>query len=406
MPTIPTEFEGATGATLSARLEMPVDHRPIAFALFAHCFTCAKDLKAVVNVSRALTQARIAVLRFDFTGLGQSGGEFADTTFSSNVEDLVQAARFLEEQYEAPQLLVGHSLGGAAVLHAAHHLPSVRAVATIGAPCNPAHVLELLTESMDEIRESGEATVTLAGRPFRIKREFLDDLEGDRMDKAVDTLGRALLIMHSPVDQTVGIENAQHLYLKARHPKSFVSLDGADHLLSDAKDSRYAGGVIAAWAGRYLDAAPIDALDSLKDADRVVVRTGREHFPTDAIAGSHTLLLDEPVAVGGQDLGPSPYDLISLGLGACTSITLRMYADRKEWPLEEVRVRILHERIHAKDRDEDGRMDRLEREIELVGDLDDEQRQRLLQIADRCPVHRTLDAGVVTTTTLLPPEEA
>ncbi len=401
MPTIPVAFSGATGAKLSARLEMPADHRPIAYALFAHCFTCAKDLKAVVNVSRALTQERVAVLRFDFTGLGQSRGDFAETTFSSNVMDLVHASRFLAQEYDAPQLLVGHSLGGAAVLRAASHLPAVRAIATIGAPCDPSHVLHLLSEAIDEIRESGEATVTLAGRSFRIRREFLDDLEAGRMDAAAASLGRALLILHSPVDETVGIENAQHLYEQARHPKSFVSLDGADHLLTRSADSIYAGRVIAAWARRYFDALPVPSAEALKDADRVVVRTGREHYATDAVVGTHTLLLDEPTAVGGQDLGPSPYDLISAGLGSCTSITLRMYADRKQWPLEEVRVRIRHERIHAKDQGEGGRMDRLEREIELVGDLDADQRQRLLAIAERCPVHRTLEAGVVTVTKLL-----
>ncbi len=400
MPTLTVEFTGASGAPLAARLEMPADHRPIAYAIFAHCFTCAKDLKAVVNVSRALTQERIAVLRFDFTGLGQSGGDFAETTFSSNIGDLVEAARFLEREHAAPQLLVGHSLGGAAVLRAAQEMPSVKAVATIGAPCDPAHVLHLLTESIDEIRASGEATVALAGRPFRIKREFLEDLSGDRMDASVADLDRALLIMHSPVDQAVGIENAQHLYLQAKHPKSFVSLAGADHLMTNVADSRYAGGVIAAWASRYIEAPLVDSIDDLRDANRAVVRTGREHYPTDAVVGGHTLLIDEPTAVGGQDLGPSPYDLITTGLGACTSITLRMYADRKEWPLDEVRVRVSHERIHAKDQGEDGRMDRLDREIELVGDLDDDQRQRLLAIANRCPVHRTLEAGVVTTTRL------
>lgn len=399
MSTLRTDFEGASGTRLSARLEMPADGRPLAYAIFAHCFTCAKDLRAVVNISRALTQEHIAVLRFDFTGLGQSEGDFADTTFSSNVDDLLAAARFLEREYEAPQILVGHSLGGAAVLQAAHHLPAVRAVATLGAPADPAHVEHLLTESIDEIRAKGAATVTLGGRPFTIKREFLEDLAADRMETSINGLGRALLVMHSPLDATVGIENAERIYKQAKHPKSFVSLDRADHLISDVSDSQYAGHVISAWASRYLDKPEEPGIDELRESDRVVVRTGREHYPTDVVAGRHTLLLDEPASVGGTDLGPTPYDALGAALGGCTSITLRMYADRKEWPLEEVRVRIRHERIHARDQGEDGRMDRLHREIELIGDLDAEQRERLMSIADRCPVHRTLEAGVVVETT-------
>jgi len=402
MATLPLRFTGASGAALSARLELPVDGRPKGYALFAHCFTCGKNLRGAVAVSRALTRAGIGVLRFDFTGLGESEGDFADTHFSSNVADLVAAAAFLEAEYDAPQLLVGHSLGGAAVLHAAHQLPSVRAVATIGAPSAPDHVLHLLEGSLPEIEEQGEATIRLAGRAFTIRKEFLADLEQTTMAEVVQSLGRALLILHSPVDQIVGIGNAQELYLKARHPKSFVSLDTADHLLSDGDDADYAAQVIAAWATRYLDKRTAPDLDELRERDRVVVRTQRQHYRTDVLAGGHALLADEPTALGGQDLGPSPYDLIAAGLGACTSITLRMYADRKGWPLEEVVVRVRHDRLHARDENvnERGRLDHMDREIELVGDLDDEQRQRLVAIAERCPVHRTLDAGVRTTTSL------
>ncbi len=400
MATKVLTFPGAHGNELSGRLETPADGRALGYALFAHCFTCGKNLKAVVNVSRSLTASGLAVLRFDFTGLGESEGDFADTTFSSNVADLEAAARVLTSEFDAPQLLVGHSLGGAAVLHAAKSLPSVRAVVTIGAPSAPDHVLRLLRDSIDEIEEDGSAQVEVAGRTFRIKRGFLDDLDRARMTKAASELGRPLLIMHSPLDNIVGIENAQELYHQAKHPKSFVSLDRADHLLSDKADSEYVGAVIGAWAKRYLDARPEPGLENLAEQDRVVIRTGREHYPTDVVASGHAWLLDEPVSAGGQDLGPTPYDALGAALGGCTGITLRMYADRKEWPLEEVIVRIRHDRIHSRDRDEDGRMDHLQREIELGGPLSDEQRARLLQIANRCPVHRTLDAGVKVSTAL------
>ena len=398
MPTRVLRFAGADGTVLSGRLDLPADGLPRGYALFAHCFTCGKSLKPVVNLSRAMTACGLAVLRFDFTGLGESEGDFAETTFSSNVSDLLAAADFLGSSFEAPQVLVGHSLGGAAVLHAAKSLASVRAVVTIGAPSEPDHVLHLLSDSIGEIEARGTARVEVGGRSFQIKRDFLADLDRTRMTKAAEGLGRPLLIMHSPIDQIVGIENAQQLYHQARHPKSFVSLDRADHLLTDPRDSEYVGSVISAWAERYLDHRPDESLDALAEQDRVVVRTGREHYPTDVLARGHPLLLDEPVAAGGQNLGPTPYDVLGASLGGCTSITLRMYADRKEWPLEEVIVRIRHARIHARDRDEDGRMDHLEREIELVGPLSEEQRARLLDIANRCPVHRSLEVGVKMTT--------
>ncbi len=400
MATKVLTFPGAHGNELSGRLETPADGRALGYALFAHCFTCGKNLKAVVNVSRSLTASGLAVLRFDFTGLGDSEGDFANTTFSSNVADLLAAAGYLESEFEAPQLLVGHSLGGAAVLHAAKSLPSVRAVVTLAAPSAPDHVLRLLSDSIDDIERDGSARVEVGGRAFRIKRDFLEDLDRTRMTEAAVGLKRPLLIMHSPVDEIVGIENAQELYLQAKHPKSFISLDRADHLLSDKADSEYAGAVIGAWVKRYLDVRPEPALEDLAEQDRVVVRTGLEHYPTDVIASGHAMLLDEPTAVGGQDLGPSPYEALGAALGGCTGITLRMYADRKEWPLEEVIVRIRHDRIHARDRDEEGRMDHLQREIELAGPLTDEQRERLLEIAGRCPVHRTLDAGVKVSTAL------
>jgi uncharacterized OsmC-like protein/alpha-beta hydrolase superfamily lysophospholipase len=399
MPTDRATFTGAYGDLLAARVERPADGEARAWALFAHCFTCSKNLRAAVELTRELATAGFGVLRFDFTGLGESEGDFADTNFSSSVDDLVAAARFMEAELGAPALLVGHSLWGAAVLHAATRLPSVAAVVTLGSPSDPRQVVRHFEERKSEILEQGEAEVDLGGRPFTVRRQFLEDLEESAMRHAVETLDAALLVMHSPVDEVVGIENAARLYTMARHPKSFVSLDDADHLLTDADDARYAARVLAAWAARYLPRqADLDE-DGLVAGDRVVARTGPEGYRTDLKTGHHSLVADEPRALGGEDAGPSPYDLVLAGLGACTSMTLRMYADRKEWPLDEVRVRLKHTRLHKKDEeraedDGDARLDHVHREVELVGDLDGEQRARLLEIAERCPVHRTLEAGV------------
>ena len=399
-------FPNADGLELGARLDLPDSRKPRAFALFAHCFTCTKNLKAIGGIAGALNDRGIAVLRFDFTGLGESEGDFADTSFTTNVTDLVAAAGFLSKEFEAPQLLIGHSLGGSAVLQAAADIPSVRAVATINAPGEPGHVLRALGDQVHEIERKGEAEVTIGGRPFRIRKQFLQDLRQASMEERIANLKRPLLVCHAPLDNIVGIDSAQQIFVAAKHPKSFLSLDNADHLLSRERDSRYTGRLIAEWATRYLrpsEANTPDREESDIDCD-TRVRTGATGYCTDIRVGAHQLVADEPIDVGGTDLGPSPYDLLNAALGACTSMTLRMYADRKEWPLQDIRVRLRHEKIHAEDckqcETETGKVDRITRTITLEGDLGDEQRARLLEIADRCPVHRTLHSEVDVVTRL------
>ncbi len=398
MQTQRLTFKGATGAQLSARLELPVGEQPVAFALFAHCFTCTKQYKAVVNISRALSQERVGVLRFDFTGLGESEGDFAETTFSSNVGDLVAAARYLEREYRAPSILIGHSLGGAAVLQAAHEIPECKAVVTIAAPAEPRHVEKHLKSSIEDIENRGAAEVLLAGRPFTITKKFLDDLNAQNMAEVIRTLGRALLIFHSPSDAIVGVENAARIHETADHPKSYIELNGADHLLSREEDSHYVGAVIAAWASRYLGAGRL-AVDREAREDGVIVRTAQSRYHTEILARTHSIVADEPLTAGGTDTGPSPFELLMAALGACTTITLRMYADRKQWPLEEIKVRLRHRKLppaeHSAGAGGRPREHEIGHELELVGPLDAEQRARLLEIAHRCPVHRAVDSGVM-----------
>ncbi|MEM8895291.1 MAG: alpha/beta fold hydrolase [Bacteroidota bacterium] len=392
-------FENKSGEHLSGVLDMPISGKPAAYAIFAHCFTCSKTLTAVVNISRALTQHNIAVLRFDFTGLGESEGDFADTNFSTNINDLTEAYEYLEEHYEAPKILIGHSLGGAAVLYTAGQLEKVKAVATIGAPADPPHVKALLKEKIEDIKASGEATVDIGGRPFKIKNQFLEDIDQFDSNEVISNLGKALLVLHSPQDNIVGIENAAKIYTAAKHPKSYITLDGADHLLLRKSDSNYVGLMIANWATRYVN---LDQYQETIDDEEVLTRTGAQGYTTEVAIGKHRMIADEPASVGGSNLGPTPYGYLSASLGACTSMTLRMYADQKKWPLEEVEVRLRHEKKHLEDCDEKStsKVDHITRELSLTGDLSEEQRNRLLEIADRCPVHRTLHGKIVVETVL------
>ena len=402
-------FPGAHGTALAARLDMPAG-TPAAFALFAHCFTCSKDTLASSRISAALTARGLAVLRFDFTGLGGSDGDFANTNFSSNVSDLVAASAWLRDHHEAPKLLIGHSLGGAAVLAAAPDIPEATAVATLAAPYEPAHLRKLLATAAPEIEAKGETEVQLAGRRFRIRKQFLDDIATRTSREAIATLRKALLIFHSPTDTTVSIDNASQIYAAARHPKSFVSLDKADHLLTRKEDAVYVGAVLAAWASRYIGAPapgeprPIPAGDP---GIVTVLETREGKFTQEIQAGPHRLRADEPAGAGGTDTGASPYELLLAGLGACTSMTLRMYADLKQLPLDKVTVRLRHEKVHAQDCAEcetrDGKIDRIDREIELSGALDEAQRAKLLEIANKCPVHRTLQSEIWIPTRLTNP---
>lgn len=399
------QFPGASGALLAARLDVPSGQSPRAYVLFAHCFTCSKDTKATTLIAEALAEGGLATLCFDFTGLGGSEGEFANTNFSSNVADLVAAARWLAATQRGPSLLVGHSFGGAAVLAAAAQIPSATAVATINAPSDPAHLGRLFAGHEDEIRTKGAAQVNLAGRPFTIRREFLDDIAAQKITDAVANLKRALLVMHAPADATVSIEHAGAIFQAAKHPKSFISLDTADHLLTRREDAQYAATVLAAWASRYLPAPLAEASLPQESRDTVMVTETRQgKFQQRVTIGPHRLLVDEPVAAGGMDSGPTPYDLLLAALGACTAMTVRLYADAKALPLASVSVALKHSKVYATDCAEcdtkDGKLDRIERVVSLDGDLDDVAKTKLLEIANKCPVHRTLHSETWVPTSL------
>jgi uncharacterized OsmC-like protein/fermentation-respiration switch protein FrsA (DUF1100 family) len=399
MPTERFQFEGEGGHQLAATLDLP-EREPVAYALFAHCFTCGKDGLAAKRIAVALAAKGIAVLRFDFTGLGSSEGDFANSTFSSNVADLVRAANHLRHTRKAPTILIGHSLGGAAVLAAAARIAEAKAVVTIAAPSDPAQVTGLFGDRIEDIRKLGEIEVSLAGRPFRIKREFVDDIAEQRLMDHIRTLHKALLVMHAPTDDIVGIDNATRIFVAAKHPKSFVSLADADHLLSQRRDTTYVANVVAAWAERYIEPIAAEMASEFPEVPRrvIVQETRNSKFQQIISIGPHRLTADEPVAAGGEDTGPGPYDLLLAGLGACTSMTMRLYADRKSLPLERVTVTLRHSKIYAQDCAEcetrEGMLDQIERVISMVGGLDDGQRKKLMEIADKCPVHRTLTSEI------------
>ncbi len=400
MPTERFTFTGHSGETLAARLDRP-DGPPLATALFAHCFTCSKDIPAARRIAGRLAAMGIAVLRFDLTGLGQSEGEFAETSFSSNVEDLEAACAALTAKGLTPSLLIGHSLGGAAVLRAAGRLPQVKAVATLGAPFDPGHVTHKFDGALDEIAEAGAAEVTLGGHRIRIGRGFVEDVSAQNLAPAIAKLHRALLVLHAPLDDVVGIENAANIFMAAKHPKSFVTLDDADHLLSRPRDAEYAAEVIAAWAGRYLALRPPAPPPGAPEGIVRVSEADAEGFLQDVNAGPrHHVLADEPEAYGGSNRGMSPYGFLSAGLGACTSMTIRMYARRKGWPLTHVSVDVSHDKVHAQDAEarRDEKADHFRRVIRLEGPLSAEQRARLMEIAAKCPVHRTLERTSVVIT--------
>ena len=397
-------FKNNDGIEISGRMDLPADREPQAYALFAHCFTCNKNFKAVSHICRALTDRGFAVMRFDFTGLGESRGDFSDTNFSSNVQDLVAAADFMKENFESPEILIGHSLGGSAVLRAASEIASTRAVAIIGAPADPSHIEHALKDSREKIEKEGQARISIEGRQFVIKKQFLDDLSKNRMDEAIRKMKKPLLILHSPVDEIVDVENAARIFKTAFHPKSFVSLDEADHLMTREEDSMYAGSVIAAWAGKYVSFGEKRRRRRIEDDSRITARIGETPYLVDILANGRHLVADEPESVGGGDRGPTPYGLLAAALGACTCMTLRMYSDRKKWPLDSVTVKLKHQKVHAEDcktcETKEGKLDQIELEIDVKGDLDEKQKEKLLEIANKCPVHRTLHSEVMTKTHL------
>jgi len=382
------------GQILNAYVEFPANQKPSYFAIFAHCFTCTSSLSAVKNISRSLTNYGFGVVRFDFTGLGRSEGEFKDSHFSSNVSDLIAVSEYMSEHYQAPALLVGHSLGGAAVLVAASQLETVKAVATVGAPADVHHVTHLFSHGIEEVAEKGEVDINIGGRPFKINKDFVDDFSKTDLPTIVKSLRKSLLIMHSPIDKTVGIKNAEKIYQSAHHPKSFVTLDNADHLLMNPDDSFYAGNIIGTWAQRYFKKEN-DATLTINNEQAVgYLNAIEDNFTTKIQVKNHTLIADEPLKVGGDDFGPSPYDYLNSALIACTAMTLKMYAQRKKWDLQEVFVYVSHSKKSAEDlgitSENSTQVDVFTKKLKLIGNLDDVQRKRLQEIASKCPVHKTL----------------
>jgi uncharacterized OsmC-like protein/esterase/lipase len=393
-------FENALGEQLAARLYLPLDENPRFYALFAHCFTCSDNGQAISNISATLCQLGIAVLSYDFTGLGESDGELHASGISSNVSDLVMVSQFLQEYYEAPKLIIGHSLGGVAAIFAAATMDGIKAVVTIGAPASPTHVKKLVTEDLAALTLGGSAEIAIGGRPFRLSKGFVDEMESRDLLKTLSKMRKAFLILHSPQDRMVELANADELYHAAFHPKSFVTLDGADHMLSEDRESQYAGEVISAWSKKYL---PTTISENDVDGHQVKVRLSGNSYTTEVLTPFHQLLADEPESVGGANLGPTPYDLLLASLGTCTAMTLKMYADRKRWKLDEINVFLNHEKVHQQDSEHvestgESKLSRFTRDIEIKGELSDEMKTKLLEIAEKCPVHKTLHEPIVVET--------
>lgn len=405
MKSTKLKIKNSKGLTLNAYMELPANQKPNYYAIFAHCFTCSSNLNAVKHVSRSLTQDGFAVIRFDFTGLGRSEGEFADSHFSANVQDLLDVHSYISGHYEAPGLLVGHSLGGAAVLVAASKLKAVKAVATIGAPATVGVVKHLFSHQIEDIEDKGSVEVDIGGRPFIINKDFVEEFDKTDLPVIVKNLRKPLLIMHSPLDKIVGIDNAKQLYVNAHHPKSFITLDDADHLLSEEKDSQYVGEIIGTWASRYFPQVENKMLDT--EGEQLVGHLNiiEDNFTTSIQTKNHTFIADEPSGIGGSDFGPSPYEYLNAALAACTAMTLKMYAERKKWDLREVFVYLSHSRKHSDDLmvkvDKPKYMDHINKKLKFVGNLDDTQKERLKEIASRCPVHKTIASEVVFETQII-----
>ncbi|MEW4923811.1 bifunctional alpha/beta hydrolase/OsmC family protein [Algibacter sp. 2305UL17-15] len=405
MSSIKLNIQNKKGHKLQAYLELPADEKPQYYAIFAHCFTCSSTLGAVKNISKSLTSHGFGVVRFDFTGLGRSEGEFSESYFSANVDDLIAVNDYLKEKYQSPSLLVGHSLGGAAVIVAASKLENIKAVATVGAPATASHVTHLFSHGIEEVKEKGEVEVNIGGRPFKINEEFVEDFGKTDLPEITKNLRKPLLIMHAPFDQIVGIKNAEKLYHRAHHPKSFVSLDGADHLLSDSKDSRYVGNMIGTWVQRYFEQKDNTMLDTKGEQLVAHLNLVEDNFTTSIQTKKHNFIADEPASIGGDDFGPSPYDFLSAGLAACTVMTLKMYAQRKKWDLQEVYAYITYSKKHSDDLmleiDEPTRIDHLQKRLKFVGNLDEQQKAKLKEIASKCPVHRTLLSDTIIETEVI-----
>ena len=405
MKSTKLQIENKDGIALQAYLELPANQKPNYYAIFAHCFTCTSSLSAVKNISRALTNHGFGVVRFDFTGLGKSEGDFADSHFSANVNDLIAVSEYMASNYEAPSLLVGHSLGGAAVISAAAKLDNVKAVATIGAPATVDHVTHLFSHSIDDLEEKGPTKVNIGGRPFKIDKAFIEDFSKTDLPTVVKNLRKPILIMHSPTDTIVGIKNAEQIYHQAHHPKSFVTLDQADHLLSNTRDSNYAGNLIGTWVQRYFPTKENIMLDPNNEQLVGHLNLVEDNFTTSIQTKNHSLIADEPASVGGNDFGPSPYEYLNAALVACTAMTLKMYAERKKWDLQEVFVYVTHARKHSDDlgieTDTPTRLDFISKKLKFVGDLDDKQKEKLKEIASKCPVHKTLASEVIFETSII-----